>query len=246
MDDLLKRSTSLSMDDQGKVQHIMADPHLFEWLNAQKSTVLIVQGEVPPVDLINPLSFSSAFMAQTLQGTYKSPVLYYNCRSRGSESCDEEMSGPLALLDTFNAQLILHILNTHGDSICLDFVQQNGLSKASRKHNRQRLRQGRGLFKRLIEELPEFDVVFIIIDGMSWLTGDETVANKVLRDILRLASHSTMQRIKLLLTDVLSRTVLEEYDYLEVFVHSRIAPTHQSLNLQLFHEETQNSLSKSS
>lgn len=224
----------------------MADPHLFEWLNAQKSMVLLVQSEVAPGDFINPLSFSSAFLAQTLQGTYKSPVLYYNCRSRGRDSCDEDKSGPLALLDTLNAQLIVHLLNTQGDSMNLDFLQHNELSKASRKRNKHRLRQGRGLFGRLIEELPESDVVFVIIDGMAWLTGDEVVGNKVLRAILQLASHSTRRRIKLLLTDVLSRTVLDHYAYLEVFVHSHIDSRGQSLNLQSLHEETQNSLSSDS
>lgn len=246
MDDLLERSTSLSMDDQGKVQHIMADPKLFQWLNAQNSMVLLVQNEVAPDDLLNPLSFSSAFLARTLQGTYKSPVLYYNCRSRGRESFDQEMSGPLALLNTLNAQLIVHILATHGDSIDLEFLQQNELLKASRNQTKHRLRHGRDLFGRLIEELPESDVVFIIIDGMSWLTGEEAAADKVLRAILHLASHSTSRRIKLLLTDIISRTVLNDYNYLEVFVHSRIESGGQSLNLQFLREETQSSLSKSS
>lgn len=245
MNELLQRSTSLSMDDQDKVQHIIADPNLFKWLNAQKSMVLLIQSEVAPDDSINPLSFSSAYLAQILRDTYKSPVLYYNCRSRSRESCEEDMSGPVALINTFNAQLVVHILNTHGDSMDLGMLQQKGLSKVSRKDNRQMLRQGRGLFKRLIEELPESDVVFIIIDGMSWLTGEEAVVDKVLRAILHLASHSTARRIKLLLTDVLSRTVLNDYDHLEVFVHSRVDSGGQSLNLQFLHEETQSSLSMS-
>lgn len=246
MDELLNRSTALSMDDQGKVQHIMASSHLFEWLNAQKSMVLLVQSEEAPDDSINPLSFSSAFLAQTLRGTYKSPVLYYNCRTRSRESCEEDMSGPQALIDTFNAQLVVHLLNTHGDSVGLEFLQQNGLSKTSQKHKNNRLRHGRRLFKRLIEGLPEPDVVFMIIDGMSWLTGDQTVANKVLRVILQLASHSTTRTIKLLLTDMLSRTALDDYEYLELFVHSRIDSTGQPLNLHFLREDTQNSLSASS
>lgn len=37
---------------------------------------------------------------------------------------EEEMSGQLALLNTLNAQLIIHILETHGDSAELDFLQE--------------------------------------------------------------------------------------------------------------------------
>lgn len=246
MNNLLKRSTLLSMDDQDKVQHIMADPGLFEWLNALNSTVLLVQSELTFDESINPLSFSSAFLAQTLQATYKSPVLYYNCRIRREESLDEEMSGPLALLNTLNAQLIIHILETQADSVELDFLKKDELSKNSRKRIKYKLRESRRLFKRLIECLPESDVVFIIIDGMSCLTGDENLANKVLRDILRLASHSTTRRVKLLLTDVLSKTVLDYHDYLEVFVDSRVDSSGQPLNLQFLQEETQNTLSTNS
>ncbi|KAL1867905.1 hypothetical protein Daus18300_006180 [Diaporthe australafricana] len=246
MDELLERSTSLSMDDQGKIQYIMANPLLFDWLNTQKSMVILIQSEVAPDDSINPLSFSSAFLARSLRGTYKSPVLYYNCRSRSRESSEEDLSGPLALIDTFNAQLVGHLLDTLGDSIGLDFLQQNGLSKTSPKHKNNRLRHGRRVFKRLIEELPEPDVVFIIIDGMSWLTGDQAVADKVLRLILELARQSMTRIIKMLLTDVLSRTVLDDYEYLDLFVHGRIDSTGQPLNLDFLREETQKSLATSS
>lgn len=54
------------MDDQGKVQHIMVDPDLFEWLNAQKSMVLLIQSKVALANSVNTLSFSSAFFTQIL------------------------------------------------------------------------------------------------------------------------------------------------------------------------------------
>lgn len=158
------------------------------------------------------------------------------------ESLEEQKSGPLALINTLNAQLICHLLGKQGNSVDLSFLQEKGLTETSRKSIRSRLKEERGIFDSLLTQLADSDV-FVIIDGISRLTGDDILVNKTLRGILRIASKSKTRRIKLIFTDILFRTVLDDYDFLEVFVHSRNESGGQSLNLQFLDDDTRGLLS---
>lgn len=190
---------NLNSKEEAKVQWIITSEKLLEWLRTTKSHILIIQGQTAPMELSNSLSFSSAFVAHSLQASYKCPVLYHSCLMRtydDSPSADER-SGPLALINSLNSQLLEGLKKRQDMDFSFLKKQKYGHSKTQKS-----LRSGIRLLRRLVDEIPEDDAVLVVIDSISRMTGRNDEADEAVHELLNIVSQARAT-IKVLLTDLL-------------------------------------------
>lgn len=216
----------------------MTSEKLLDWLEKPESGLLVIQGQTAPQTLANAMSLSSAFLAQSLRQSHDSPVLYHSCGLRTEESPRKaERSGTRAVINSLNSQLARQ-LQSHAD---LSFL---GTDKYHRSHTR--LRSALKLLRRLINEVPENESVFIIIDSLSRLSGDAENEGELIRGISQLVDRSAPPVVKVLLTDLLPdhishRATIGD----ELYVPDRVNIGGQGLNTDYLREVSEASIGRS-
>lgn len=225
--------------EQDKVHYIMTSEKLLEWLEKPESGLLVIQGQTAPRTLANAISLSSAFLAQSLRQSHKSPVLYHSCGLRTEESPRKaETSGTIAVINSLNSQLARQ-LQSHTDLSFLGADKYRGRSQT-------RLRPALKLLKRLMAEVPENESVFVIIDSLSRLSGDAENEGELIRGISRLVDRSPGPVLKVLMTDLLPdhmphRSAVGD----ELYVPDRVEVGGQGLNTDYLREVAEASIGRS-
>lgn len=216
----------------------MTAEKLLDWLEKPESGLLVIQGQTAPRTQANAITLSSAFLAQSLRRSHDSHVLYHSCGMRTEEGPRKpEISGTIAVINSLNLQLARQ-LQSHTD---LSFL---GTDKYHRSHNR--LRSALKLLKSMIDEVPENESVFIIIDSLSRLSGDTENEGDLIRGISRLVDRSATPVVKVLLTDLLPDHISHQATVGdELYVPDRVDIGGQGLNTDYLREVSEASIGRS-
>lgn len=227
---------NLHRTQQDQVQYIMTSEKLLSWLENPESGLLVIQCQTAPQTQANAISLSSAFLAQSLRQSHDSPVLYHSCGLRTEDGPrGAETSGTLAVINSLNSQLARQLQN-HAD---LSFL---GTDK-HRGRNQTRLRPALKLLKRLMEEVPENESVFVIIDSLSRLSGDSENELDAIKGISRLVDRSAGPIVKVLMTDLLPDHMLHRATVGdELYVPDRVDVGGQGLNTEYLREVSEASI----
>lgn len=103
---VLDRFYDLEIEAKDILWWILGTSELKNWLNTQGSQNLLVQSETPPDELLNPLSFAAAFLADRIQSMDDGniPVLTFMTGVRRVESVSSESElRPLSIMTTSTA-----------------------------------------------------------------------------------------------------------------------------------------------
>lgn len=231
---------NLHRTQQDQVQFIMTSEKLLTWLEKPEPGLLVIQCQTAPQTQANAISLSSAFLAQSLRQSHDSPVLYHSCGLRTEESEGSrraEISGTIALINSLISQLA-HQLQNHADLSFLGTDKYPGKSQT-------RLRPALKLLKRLMDEVPENESMFVIIDSLSRLSGDAEDEAEAIRRISRLVDRSAAPLVKVLLTDLLldhipHRSTVAD----ELYVPDRVDVGGQGLNTEYLREVSEASIGR--
>jgi hypothetical protein len=227
----LKDAENLDIEEQDKIQFIMNSEELYEWLSRSQPCVLRIEAETPPDDLINALSSTAALLAKTLEGSSKHPVLSYFCGLRTNTSTDENYSGPMALLNSLNSQLLFFIQQNRSSTVDLSFL---GKYKQFQKSH-ERPKYALDLFTRLLQLLPQTDVVFILIDSFSQISKDKEEADRILQRILNMTKKESHIILKILVTDCLPGCCIKRlHGLLSLFVPDHVDGERYGINMDFF------------
>jgi hypothetical protein len=213
MKDCLGHIALLDSDEKNISRWILSSEDHTDWLQGNESSILEVQLQTPPASLNNPLSFTSALIATTLRSTAQFPVLAFFCMHRNNESYLEENSGPTALVRSLNGQLLKFITDKR-PSVNLSALENRDLFFRGKKTLKDGLRLLDGLFS----SLPEDDMVFVIIDSLSRLSGSTEDADKVIQKLKRIIEKRDDLVVKMMVTDALAGSCIKSAADISLYV----------------------------
>ena len=196
MKDCLKHVELLDSEEKNVSHSILHSEQLGRWLQGKQSTIIDINLHTPPASLHNPLSFISALSATALRSTAQFPVLAFFCAHRSNESLSEEKSGPTALVRGLVGQL-LRFISDHRPSADLGKLEACGLFSKARKSLKEALK----LFASLLLLLPEGDMVILIIDSLSRISGSSE--DKMAKKLVHIIRQREDLVIKMMVTDTL-------------------------------------------
>ncbi|KAI8712656.1 hypothetical protein NCS52_01364200 [Fusarium sp. LHS14.1] len=196
MKDCLKHIELLGSEEKNVSHSILHSEQLDRWLQGKRSTIIDMNLYTPPASLHNPLSFISALSATALRSTAQFPVLAFFCAHRSNESLSEEKSGPTALVRSFVGQLLRFILD-HRPSVDLGKLEACWFFSKAVKNLKEALK----LLAMLLSLLLTGDVVFVIIDSLSRLSGDSE--DKMAKKLVHIIGQREDLVIKVMVTDAL-------------------------------------------
>ncbi|OCL12018.1 hypothetical protein AOQ84DRAFT_421489 [Glonium stellatum] len=231
---------NLSLGEKDKIKWMMNSDEVYDWLSRSQSTVLIIEAETPPNTIINPMTLMTAMLGKTLSHATNFPVLLYFCGQRTNSSCDEEDSGPIALLKSLNGQFLRFILEQRLD-VDLAFLAERDYSKKAQ----EKLKYAFALFKRLLESLPENDAVFILLDSFSRIAGSETEGDKVIERIIEMIPRTPNITIKVLISDALPNCPAKLSANLLLHVPDYVDGEKNGINMELLGQESDLIIQKS-
>lgn len=226
-----------NLDKQDQIMWIIASEELRDWLWSSKSKILVVEAETAPESTFSPLSYSSAMLAQSLVKTANFPILTYFCGLHTSGT-DDDLAGVSGMLKSLIGQLLNEILSKRlGVNITF-------LERLDRRKYYRTVDTLLELLKRLLQELPERDAVFIVIDSVSLLQATEKRdMKKALAGIFGLMEHTEIV-FKVLLTDPLSSRILKGYEYKKLFVPDSVDGGKQGINDEFLDASTADNIRK--
>jgi len=110
----------------------------------------------------------------------------------------EDKSGPVALVKSLNGQLLSFTINNR-PSVDLSSLEDQDFFLKSKKN----LKDGLRLLDALLSSLPKDDMVFVIIDSLSRLSGSSRDGDKVTKKLRRIIGKRKDLVIKVMVTDAL-------------------------------------------
>ncbi|KAI0193585.1 hypothetical protein EV127DRAFT_509713 [Xylaria flabelliformis] len=194
--DCIEHVEQLDGNDKNVSERILDSEQLNDWLQDEQSSFLMIDLQTPQSELNNPLSFTSALLAMSLRSTEKYPVLSFFCMHRNMESPDEAVSGPLGMIKSLNGQLLDFMNQKRLDSDVARLKKEDFFSKSKKN-----LKHGVSLLQALLSLLPDGDVVFIILDCLSCLSGDEKKCRKLVKAMNKILESQESISIRVLVTD---------------------------------------------
>lgn len=206
INDCLEHIEQLDGNDKNISARIMSSEELEDWFQDTESSFLVADLQTPPRDLNNPLSITSALLAISLRSIGKFPALAFFCKHRNNYSPDEKDSGPIAMLNSLNGQL-LEFMNNNRPGVNISLLKDETFFSKSRK----KLADGFSLFAALLSLLPKGDSVFIILDSLSCLSGEENEGHKLVKGLNRIMKFLKLQgavSIRVFVTDPLADSPL--------------------------------------
>ncbi|KAI1120180.1 hypothetical protein F5Y10DRAFT_290197 [Nemania abortiva] len=216
INDCLQHIERLDGNEKNISGRIMSSEELNDWLRDSKSSFFMVDLQTPPSDLNNPLSFTSALLAMSLRSAGKSPMLAFFCKHRNNEDPNETNSGPIAMIKSLNGQL-LEFMNLHRPDVDLSLLEDQSFFKAKKlKHNIS-------LFRALLLLLPRGDTVFVILDSLSCLSGDDEEAHEFTGALNRIMESQRDICIRVLVTDPLVDSPLREVAHWQLHVADNVS-----------------------
>ncbi|KAK3368359.1 hypothetical protein B0H63DRAFT_534533 [Podospora didyma] len=151
--------------------------------------------QTPPTSLNNPLSFTSALLATALRSTSAYAVLAFFCMRRNNECIADQQSGPGGMVKNLNGQL-LEFIAKNRPTVDLSPLRSEEFFSKSRKS----LKDGLEMLKALFSLLPEGDIIFVVLDSLSCLSGEEDDGDQVIKILGRIVERSKHVVIKVLVS----------------------------------------------
>lgn len=176
---------TLDVAEQDKVLYILESKVYQDWLREPRSSLLHIQAETAPTDIINFMSVSTASLALTLGRCTNFAVLSFFCGLRKSASLLEDNSGVLGMLKSLNGQLLKFVLERRPE-VGLPFAE----SDKCWRNSRTSLKYAWTLFKSILLLLPDSSVVFILLDSASRASGDKAQVDELVQKIMDTAGNS--------------------------------------------------------
>jgi hypothetical protein len=217
MEDCLSHVELLELEEKDVSQFILRSQELKEWLQGEKSSIFEVDVQTPPTSLNNPLSFTSALLATTIQSTAQFPVLSFFSMHKNNKSHIEKNSGPIALVKSLNGQLLRFIVEHRPSADISALESEEFFSKAKRN-----LKDGLSLLTALISSLPEDDTIFVIIDSLSRLSGKGGDEEKVMKKLSRVAEKSEGVALKVMVTNALPGSYVRKAADVSLYVQDSV------------------------
>ncbi|KAK0707757.1 hypothetical protein B0H67DRAFT_588512 [Lasiosphaeris hirsuta] len=194
--DCLNHVEQLDADEKNIADAILKSKELGSWLRKETSSILDVDVQTPPANLNNPLSFATAVFATALKSTETFPVLTFFCKHRNNESPAEDKSGPVAMINSLNGQM-LEFMASSRPMVDLSQLEDKRLVSKSQTT----IKHGLALLDALLLSLAKGDMVFIVLDCLSNLSGSEKAGNKIVKGLAEIIEEHQHIAIKLLVTD---------------------------------------------
>lgn len=207
IEECLQGAHAFNGDDKAQIMDAIQSEEVLTWIQHPRSCLLIIEPESSPDEVINPISFVSVLLTLETQHSSETPlVLAVFCGLRAEESTEEAMSGPLGLLTQLNAQLIKIILEKEL-AVELSFLKRSNFERAHKV-----IKDAFKLFRKLLELVLEAgqtdDSVYLIIDGLSSMPGDEEDVHKVVSNLLHIG-EDVCQEVGFILKALISDPIQE-------------------------------------
>lgn len=182
MKECLEAAEAFSHEDKAQIMSAMQSEELLAWFGHQESCLLIIEPESSPDEVINPISFVSALITNTLESADAPIVLTVFCGLRAEESTEESVSGPLGFVTQLNAQLIKTIVDGK-IAVDLSFLKRASFER-SYQVEKDALKLLRALLKLALAPGDKDGTVYLAIDGLSSMTGDDDDVHRMVRNVL--------------------------------------------------------------
>ncbi|KAF7532423.1 hypothetical protein G7Z17_g13642 [Cylindrodendrum hubeiense] len=170
----------LSTPEKNKAWGILLSAKVQKLLNERKTSTLVIESAEFLGNVYNPLNFAATFLAKELAANRTHPiVLSFHSGCRTFESLDHDVSGPLGMINSLNAQLLTQVLERNRDTEIpmLDDIEKH-------KTYQKKLSAGIQLFRETLGTLSDEDNVVIILDSLSAMTGNPRRQADILSQLL--------------------------------------------------------------
>lgn len=216
------------LHEQERTEYLMISSRFKQWLTSRYSKVLLVNGNADTSNRCSPLSFACGLLVSSL-GSFPSTITLSFFCALHTDSSDPETGSRMML-----ASLVCQLLEKypHFDLSFLAADQKYDLQD----HEVNTLCK---LFENLLRQLPEGQLVFCMVDGVSYYEyrdrRDDTC--KVLAMLVALTEDEKLKAvIKLLISSpTASRYVSDVVDRKDIYtLPETIEHTNQGFNSQAF------------
>ncbi|KAK7697290.1 hypothetical protein SLS64_013678 [Diaporthe eres] len=218
----------LGLKEMDRVKFMMASAELRSWLRSKDSTTLVMESETRPAEVFNALTSSVAIVAQTLISEANFPVLTFFCGLHVNDIYDEQLSGPIGMMNCLNAQLISHFKQLNYGMMAQEKLKDPGF----RRKSQVRVSTSLALLEQLFKELSDDNPVVVVIDSACRLLGPSLPAEKAIGGVLRAAARAN-KIIKMLITDPISTDEISLNTFTQLFIPDYIDGDREGLNLEL-------------
>jgi len=209
----------------------MDSDELYEWLSRSQSCVLAMEAETAPESLRNAMSFTTALLAMRLTNTANFPVLSFFCGLGTNASTNDDVSGPTAMLQSFNGQFLKFFLEQRS-TVDLSFLAGEKYFQKSG----EKVKHALTLFSQLLDLLGEKDAIFILIDSFSRLSGCEADGDKIMDRIIDMTARNPNLIIKVLITDPLPNCPLKARADLSLYLPDYVDGGKHGINIELLEQ----------
>lgn len=217
-----------NLHEQERTEYLMVSSRFKQWLTSRQSEVLLVNGRAETSNRCSPISFACGLLVSSL-GSFPSTITLNFFCALHTDSSDTETGAKMML-----ASLLCQLLEQYQD-FDLSFLA------AGQKYDLQERDVDTlcSLFKTLLRQLPEGQLAFCMIDGISYYESrdrrDDTC--KVLAMLVALTEDEKLEAVlKLMISSpTTSRYVSDIVDLEDVFaLPETIEHTNQGFNSQAF------------
>ena len=233
----LNAGRMFNLHEQERTEHLMASSRFKQWLTSRHSEVLLVNGKSEISSRCSPISFACGLLASSL-GSFPSTITLSFFCALHTDSSDPDTGARMML-----AGLTCQLLEKYQD-FDLSFLA------ADKKYDLQEHDVDTlcNLFKTLLKQLPEGQLAFCMIDGISYYEyhdrRDDT--RKVVAMLAALAEDKKLKAVfKLMISSpTTSRYISDVVDLEDVYtLPETIQHTNQGFNSQSFGQKAKKQIS---
>ena len=205
---MLLQGRNINVSDQGQALSLLQTQQFQDWIAAQHSTVLLVDGNMDSaVARVSPMSLLCASLILGVLDNRPAISLHYFCGLHVASN--NPLYGPAGLIRSLLMQLLLvsKVIDVDGESLNVDYTLFN-LNFIDNHHYREDLESHNiaalcHTFKLLIDQLPLDVLVFCIIDGINLYERSEWLNDlvQIVNCLNRIAQNARLRPIfKVLMT----------------------------------------------
>ncbi|CVL03550.1 uncharacterized protein FMAN_15135 [Fusarium mangiferae] len=223
----------LEPDEQDKFEWILKSGELQQWQRCMYSTILDVRPEDSPEEDNNALSLASAIIQTSLETVDDILVMGFFCGLRTTDSRHSSESGPMALLNSLNGQFVRFLAEKRA-SADMKFLGKGKLRRKSTVEPKYALQ----LFEECLQRLPEREIVVIIIDGFSRLTGNKDTGHRIIKKLCQMMTDYPDIIIKILITDALPTCPSKDLATHSLYVPNEIDGDRNDVDVEVLRDES--------
>ncbi|KAJ4018797.1 hypothetical protein NW752_005925 [Fusarium irregulare] len=239
IEQIISGLADLEPEETDKLEWITQSDEIRQWQSSTSSTILDVRPEDAPEEDINPLSVTSAIMQLAFNSVAEVPVLSFFCGLRTRGSRHPNNSGPMALLNSLNGQL-LKFLAENRSTVDLSFLNSKHIGHKSKSEPKYAFK----LLDKCLQCLSRRDIVVIIIDGLSHLTGDKNTGHRVIKRLAEVVTEYPDLIIKILITDALPTCPSKDFATDHLYVPSEIDGDRTDVDLDVLKNDSRGCISE--